>query len=280
MMMLDDFERALDREIKYRQQGGDNITKDDDDLIVEQFQKAARQLIERQVLHADDRHKSVYRLICRHEPYFDRLMHGLGYVLLIDSIYEYIIVMPGNVDGATRRGKLKKDESLLLLTLRIMWEESSRDGEMDDLGRILIDTDSLLDRLTTLGGGNTPSKSRLKEMMDLWRTKGFVRIGEEDREEEIIPVTIMPAIKHLVTPDLVKEIEIFLDAEDPESDVFVNIEKNRVAAEDAVRQKALNTSKKEEVLETNFFDDLHADIPQEEDTQMSNSKVAEEMPDV
>ncbi|WP_209509488.1 DUF4194 domain-containing protein [Ruegeria sp. HKCCE4150] len=283
MMMLDDFERALDREIKYRQNEGDSVSRDDDDMIVDQFQKAARQLIEKQVLHADDRMKSVYRLICRHEPYFDRLMHGLGYVLLIDSIYEYIIVMPGNIDGATRRGKLKKDESLLLLTLRIMWEESSRDGEMDDLGRIFIDTDALLDRLTALGGGDTPSKSRLKEMLDLWRANGFVRVGEEDREEEIIPVTIMPAIKHLVTPDLVKEIEAFLDAEDPESDVFANIEKNRVEAEEAARQQALDASRKEDAEETNFFDSLHADVTEKEDLKdpvTSNSKVAEELPDV
>lgn len=155
----------------------------------------------------------------------------------MDSADDYILVMPGDMEGTTRRGKLRKDESLLLLTLRIMWEEGSRDGEMDGHGRILIDTDSLLDRLTTLGGGEAPANSRLREMLALWKSKGFVRVGEEDREEEIIPVTITPAIQHLVTPDLVKEIEDFLDRHEPEGDVFSSIEENRRRAEEIIQSQ-------------------------------------------
>lgn len=265
MIMLDDLDRAVDREIEYRKSAGDTLSREDDDIVVASFQKAARTLLARQALHADDHLKSSYRLICRHEPYFSRLLHGFGYELTIDTHYEYIIVMPGGLQGATRRGRLKKDESLLLLTLRIMWEESSRDGEMDDVGRITVDTDSVLDRLTTLGGGEAPSKGRLKEMLDTWRSNGFLRVGEEDREEEILPITIMPAIRHLVTPDLVKEIELFLDMTDPESDVFKSIEDRRVATEEEIKRAAVEQSRdNEKDPEADLFDTLtnsEANVP-------------------
>ena len=76
-------------------------------------------------------------------------------------------------------------------------------------------------------------------MLDLWKSKGFLRVGEEDREEEIFPVTITPAIQHLVTPDLVQEIQIYLDKQDPEGDVFSSIEENRKLAKEAVRNQAI-----------------------------------------
>lgn len=257
MIMLDDLDRAVDREIEYRKSTGDTLSREDDDIVVSNFQKAARTLLARQVLHADGHLKSSYRLICRHEPYFSRLLHGFGYELTIDMHYEYIIVTPGGLEGATRRGRLRKDESLLLLTLRIMWEESSRDGEMDDIGRITVDTDSVLDRLTTLGGGEAPSKRRLKEMLDTWRSNGFLRVGEEDREEEIIPLTIMPAIRHLVTPALVKEIELFLNKTDPKGDVFKSIEDSRLATEEDINRAATERSRDhKEDPETDLFSTL------------------------
>lgn len=70
MLMLEDLENALEREIEHRKRSGESFGNEDEDNIVEQFQKAARLLIERQVVHADDRTKSAYRMICRHEPYF------------------------------------------------------------------------------------------------------------------------------------------------------------------------------------------------------------------
>lgn len=225
-LLLEDLEAAAAREHRLNPDG-----PEEDEVIV-LLQKAGRDLLSRQVLHGDDHRRTSYRLLRDHRLYFERLFGALGFELKIDASYQYILLLPGEIATGARRGRLRKDETLVLFALRVIWEEGSRDGSMDDLGRIEADTELLYDRYVALGGNEFPPKTRLKEMLGDWSGRGLVRLGDEDREEEVTPITIMPVICDLVTEGIAREVLTYLEQGGAEgSDVLEHIEAARVAAE-------------------------------------------------
>lgn len=252
MIFLEDLEVALQKECKRRSDNGDNV---DSDEVLELFQKAGRELLIKQVIHSDGQRKSIYRLIVRHKDYFEILLNALGYHLKYDATYEYLLLLPGQDNVGSVRGQIKKDETLMLFALRVMWEEGSRDGEMDDLGRILVDTSMLIDRFITLGGREIPKKSRIKEMLTQWKSRGYILLGEEDQDEEVFPVEIRPVIRDLVTADLAEEVIQFLDNPPANGDVLTAIDDKRAA------DQAASTVVEEPTSDTAPSDDLFGSNP-------------------
>ncbi len=246
MILLEELEARVEKEKKDNPQAGE------EDEIVVRFQKAARELLLRQVLHADDSQKTHYQIIARHRSYFKALMASFGYELTYDSTYQYFHLKPGQMDVESNRGKFRKDETILLFALRIMWEEGSRDGEMDEFGRIVIDTNLLLDRYMTLGGGEIPATGRVKDILNRLADRRFIRFGDEDKEEEIMEVIIMPVITELVSPDLARQVmEYAADpiTGNPEGETVIeNLEAQRVAAEEAAAEALAAEKEKEKLL--------------------------------
>jgi hypothetical protein len=227
MIRLDDFEEAIAFECRNNPDGPE---EDDVALLM---QKAARDLLNRQAIHGDDSMlKTTYRLLRRHSSYFERLFDGLGYRMQFDTSYAYALLLPGEIDVGSRRGKVSKEETLMLFALRVLWEECSREGEMDDFGRIESDTEILYDRFSAMTDADFPSKGRLKEYFNAWKSRGLLRVGAEDRDEELIYFTIMPVIRDLVTPDIAAEVEIYLASPEGSEDVLTHIEEVRAAPQD------------------------------------------------
>ena len=223
MMLLQELEDAIEAERKTHPDGPE------EDEVMAALQKAGRDLLVRQVLHADDHHKASYGWITRHARYFEKLFGALGFDLSIDRLYGYVHLRPGEIATGMRRGRIRKDETVVLFALRTLWEEGSRGGEMDDYGRIEIDTDAVLDRYVTMGGGEIPTKTRLKQILEGLADRGFLRLGEEDPVEEIHPVSVMPVIRELVTPELAAEVERYLAGSSGEGDVLEHLSAAREA---------------------------------------------------
>jgi hypothetical protein len=222
MQHLAEFEDAIESERRKNPEGPEA------DEVMALLQKAAREILTKQVLHSDAHHKTPYTLLWRHRTYFERLFSALGYELRYDSAFEYVLLLPGEIGTGSRRGNINKEETLLLFALRVIWEEGSREGDMDDFGRIEIDSQMLADRYTALAATEAPKKAQVKRLLEGWRTRGLVRMGEEDREEEVFPIVIMPVIREIVTEQVAREVEDFL-ASPGAKDVFEHIEELRAA---------------------------------------------------
>jgi len=100
--------------------------------------------------------------------------------------------------------RLKKDETIVLLVLRLLYAEGI--SSLDDRGRVESTTDDIHDRLRS-AGEEPPTIKRLIEILKLFQRKGIVRIGENDPEEQLLQLTIMPGVTVLV-PDVYVEAVI------------------------------------------------------------------------
>lgn len=175
----------------------------DADEIAAQFQRAGRDLIQKQAIHFDDRQlQTSYRLLCTHNAYFSDLLGALGYEFSVAASRGYVRLGPGDAGTGSRRGRIKKDETLVLFAMRIIWEEGVRSGESDEYERIEASTAILADRFTTLGGGPLPSKARMMDMLRDWAAHGIIRLGDEDKEAENTPITITSVIADIVTESM------------------------------------------------------------------------------
>jgi hypothetical protein len=222
MLRLQDFDEAIEQELRRNPDGPES------DEIAELLQKSARELLSRQAIHADDHQlKTSYKLLRRHSFYFERLFEALGYQLTFDTSYSYCLLLPGSISTGVRRGRVPKDETVLLFALRVIWEEMSRNGDMDDLGRIEADTEILYDRYTAMSATEFPGKSKLRDYLNSWKARGILRVGEEDREEDILNFTIMPVIRDIVPARLAQEVEIYLANTPDDMDVLEYIETTR-----------------------------------------------------
>ena len=218
MLRLDDFTDVIDKECRGRRK------KLDADEVALLLQKAARDLLVRQVIHSDDNYlKSSYRLLSRHSACYERLFDGLGYQIVFDSVYSYILLLPGENDSGSRRGRVSKEETLLLFALRVLWEEGVREGEMDDFGRIETDTEILYDRYTAMSDAEFPTPARFNEHFTRLKSRGILRVKEKNKEEEFILFVIMPVIREIVTTDLAREVETFLSGNSDHKEVFAHI---------------------------------------------------------
>lgn len=212
----------------------------DDDVIRAAFQRASRDLIARQTIHHDDTGggASTYKLIKDHRRYFESILcDGMGFELTISEKFGYVSLSPGAIGTGTRRGRLRKDETIALFVLRLLWDEGMRGGNMDDYGRTETDSDELIDRFRLLARTDPPGKGDLWAMLRSFQNRGMVRLGEEDAEEKVVPIKIMPTIQDIVTTDLAEAVQNFAANPPSNSDTILEqIEVDRQAVANEVEE--------------------------------------------
>lgn len=204
--------------------------------VAAQLQTAAQVLLLHQVVYADTPGIGpTYDLLRRHRVYFGRLFETLGYELMIEAETQSVALLPGDTNYGWKQVRLRKDETLVALVLRLLLEEATGHGEIDDLGRAETDTDSFYDRYRTLAGEDPPAEARLAEILRDFQRRGLVRVGDRDREEQVTPVTVLPGIRHIVTERFAFAVADWCaraadGAEADGGDVFAHIEALRQAA--------------------------------------------------
>lgn len=231
-MLLQEAQNAIEAELRRPADG----RRSSEDEVAAQLQTAAQVMLLHQVIYADTPGIGrSYDLMRRHRVYFHRLFESMGFELAFDADIQAIALVPGELNYGWKQTRLRKDETLVALVLRLLLEEATGHGEIDELGRAESDTDAFYDRYRTLAGEEPPSEARLGEILRAFQRRGFVRIGERDREEQVTPVTVLPGIRTVVTEGFAHAVVDWCEraarGEAGEGDVFAHI--------DAARQPAL-----------------------------------------
>jgi hypothetical protein len=96
--------------------------------------------------------------------------------------------------------RLRKDETLVLLALRLAYEEGLRDHRVSTDGTVECTTDDIADAIRSAARSEPPDEARLIEILRLFARKGALRLGERDRAERVTPLMVMPGIT-VLSPD-------------------------------------------------------------------------------
>lgn len=229
-MLLQEAQAVIEAELR-RDRGGRRPTEEE---VAAQLQTAAQVMLLHQVIYADTPGIGPsYDLLRRHRVYFQRLFDSLGFELSFDADTQSVAVVPGEGGYGWKQIRLRKDETLVALVLRLLLEEATGHGEIDELGRAETDTDAFYDRYRTLAGEDPPAEARLAEILRGFQRRGLVRVGDRDREEQVTPVTVLPGIRTIVTERyalaVVDWCERAARGAGPGEDVFTHIEAARLA---------------------------------------------------
>jgi hypothetical protein len=200
MLELTEVRELLDAKL-----GGKNVVDE------ETLQTAIQALLHHQCFYEDTPAlREAFRVIVQNPRFFERYFAAIGVALVIDTRTRMVALDAGATVFGWKQNRLRKDETLVLLTLRWMLEEGLREGAIDGDLRVETTTNELYDRIKILTGSEPPDEARLIDIMKDLRRRGAVRLGDRDRVERVTPLTIMPGIRILVPDAYVDAISAWL----------------------------------------------------------------------
>ncbi len=175
-------------------------------LTIEDMQLAASYLLSHQFIYlSESRDRKHYRLIDNFRLYFEKLFDALGFGLTFDPDYQYIGIIP---EHAFHRMKL--EDSLMLLTMRQVYEDEMRRLESEHReGIILVTYEKFLMRYEGLTGREKPDskaspfKDRIKSLSRFGVTKLESKSNDPLEEPRL---KIYAGIMSLINLDTLKQI--------------------------------------------------------------------------
>lgn len=155
-----------------------------------------------------------YELVRAYPTFYERYFGALGYRLEVSPRDQMVaLTVPGDeprYDGVFER--LRKDETIVLLALRLLWEEAIRAHEMGEAGMVQTTTDALVDRIESATQGLPPEESRLLDILRRFQRHGAVKLGERDRVARVSPLTVLPGVAVLVPDSYVEDLMAWVAA--------------------------------------------------------------------
>lgn len=169
----------------------------------EELIRALQVLIKVQVVYADTPGIGRSYEIARHyAPFFRDYFACLGYSFEV-SHRDQMVFLRVPAEGARHDApaeRLRKDETLVLLALRLAYEEGLRDHRVTTDGVVECTTDDIAESIRSAARSDPPEETRLVEILRLFARKGAVRLGERDRTERVTPLLVLPGIA-VLSPD-------------------------------------------------------------------------------
>lgn len=196
----------LDKRETWRPGPGVSQPPDEDELI-----RCVQTLMSRQCLYQREvRYARSFRIIASpaYQDFFRKYFAVMGLELVHDQRAGMIAL---KVPAGAKRidwqaSRLKKDETLVLLALRLAYEEGFHDKRMGDDGEVDISTDDLLEKLEVVAGA-TMEETRLTEILSLLKKHGVLSLGERDPVDRVRPLTILPGIEIVVPQTYAEHIK-------------------------------------------------------------------------
>lgn len=189
--MLSDLKKLLDAE---------------PNLELSDMRQTASVLLERQFLYADQSlDKKHYHRVISHIPYFTNLFEALNRRLVFDQDYGLVGTLPQ--DGA-KVVQLSQEEALLLLCLRLLYEEGVEKFEARQ-GSVFTDSETLLNRYQSLARRERPGLVRLREILRNFARFGLIEV--QDELDRVIGLQIRPALRLVTTEGYISQLEAMIE---------------------------------------------------------------------
>jgi hypothetical protein len=179
------------------------------------FRSAASALLQRQFLMMErSRDRDAYRIVTNHYDYFANLFDALGWSLYRDDTFSLVGLLPTEGESFAR---LRMVEGLMLLCLRLLYEEGMENFEVTD-GCVFTQSETLLSRYETLLNRKRPQLTEFRDLLRTLKRYSLIELGDE-AEDGLPMIRILPTVR-LVTGSKVQErIHSFIASKGDDEDV-------------------------------------------------------------
>ena len=190
-----------------------------DEGIEDALREAAYQLQARQFLYRyKSRHRKHYEVILRHQDYFIVLMDAMNYDLVITEDRGYIGVLP-----RTFARRMSLNSTLLLFAMRFIYDQELIAFNAEDDGCVQVTLEDFDTRCRQFTKREVArSLADFKQQLEPFVQMGVVDVGPDVALPEIERVKIYPSITALLSGDMLRRVEVYLRAEDVETQPAAN----------------------------------------------------------
>jgi hypothetical protein len=170
---------------------------------VNDFRLAAYTLMSQQALYASERLQSLpYRIISEHLHAYQTAFDLFGMEVIHDATDQYVVAIP----RLERRTTLPLDMTLMALTLRQIFHESSMRGETEAGAAIATIEELAAAHESLTGRAMTNDAGTLRGLLDQARRMGMVRLIDADDGVQPYDVKIMPAIVRMIDENVLMRL--------------------------------------------------------------------------
>jgi len=196
------------------------ITEQSEQLEADHLRRAAAVLLERQFLYSDvDKDRKVYSALVNFSDYYRSLFDALNHEFVHDQEIGMIGILPR---GRTNSLRLKKEEALLLLTIRFLYEDALENFNIKH-GCAYTNSEKLLAKYeVSTGADKRPLLTELRRILNDFKRMGVVDDIEEN--ERVLDFRVRPAIRYVLNESWFRTLEVFAG---------IKQEQDAVAEEDA-----------------------------------------------
>ena len=199
---------------------------DREEISPETLRKAASTLLSRQFLYSDSSRDRVrYQCLVNNRTYYESLFDAIDHHFIYDQEYGMVGVVPRSRDVSE---SLKKDETIILLILRLLFEEAV-DAMKVVKGRARASSTELLAKFEmAVGPDSRPSLSDLRSMLNSFKRSGLIDDLRDD--DRVFDFQIRPSVRSVLNEGWLKVLELHTGL--IQEDVFDDEEDNFSDSED------------------------------------------------
>ncbi len=163
---------------------------------VADFERAAYRLVTEQVLYASDRGtRTAYHLVEDHFDDYVAALAPLGIRLERNPHYRYVVALPAHAEGVP----VTLEETLLLLVLRQRYDEAARQGNIEELGEVVVELPDLQEAYQALVARPMPEVGSLRALARTARRWGVARLVDSEPDDpQPFHLRVRPAIVDIV----------------------------------------------------------------------------------
>jgi hypothetical protein len=181
----------------------------------EELCRALQVLLKGQVIYAETQGIGrSYELARHYAPFFTDYFACLGYALTVSHRDQMVSLSPAA--DAPRHDivseRLRKDETLVLLALRLLYEEGLRDHRAGTDGIVDCTTDEIVEKIRAVARNEPPEEGRLADILRLYAKRGGLRLGERDRVERVTPLSLLPGVTVLASDAWMERLRAWSEA--------------------------------------------------------------------
>ena len=181
----------------------------------DELARALQVLLKAQVIYADTPGIGrSYELARHYAPFFTDYFACLGYALAVSHRDQMVSLSPA-ADGPRHdiaSERLRKDETLVLLSMRLLYEEGLRDHRVGTDGIVACTTDEIVEKIRTVARDEPPDEGRLSDILRFLARRGGLRLGERDRIERVTPLALLPGLTVLASDGWIERLRMWSEA--------------------------------------------------------------------
>lgn len=208
---IEEFEQIIDGDWK----GGSIAGKKPN---ADEMMRCTQALLTRQCIYSSSPGLGrTFELIKAYSSYFEAYFACMGYRLQVSPRDQMVALSvpqeQSRYDAAYQR--LTKDQTVVLLALRLMWEEGVNNQDVQEGGIVETTTGDLIDRIKSVTQAAPPDERPLLDTLRHFQRNGVVRVGERDRVERVSPLMIMPGVNVVAPDSFIEDLKLWLAAPEP-----------------------------------------------------------------